>query len=144
MATAKLTASLPSAQLGGHRHSPLATSAAIVCALTATGILLGTLDPALAAELPGFQGDVEALHALIGARGIDPGQLQQTLDAEQSPLAALPRQIVTAWYTGVVGEGGRARCITFETSLMHVIVADHLSPPSYCYGPYGSWVETPA
>jgi hypothetical protein len=46
----------------------------------------------------------------------------------------LPRRIVTAWYTGVVGEGARARCITFETSLMHQIVADRLNPPSYCHG----------
>jgi hypothetical protein len=59
-------------------------------------------------------------------------------------LSALPRQIVTAWYTGIVGEDERARCITFETSLMYVVVADRLNPPSYCSGPYGTWLDKPA
>jgi hypothetical protein len=77
-------------------------------------------------------------------RKIDPAQLQQALDAEQSLLTAVPRSIVKAWYTGIVGEAERARCITFETSLMHVAVADRLNPPSYCYGSYGSWMDQPA
>ena len=81
---------------------------------------------------------------MIGQRKIEPSELQPTLDAEQSPLSALPRKIVTAWYTGIVGEGERARCIMFETSLMYVVVADRLNPPSYCSGPYGTWVDKPA
>jgi len=93
---------------------------------------------------PGFQTGVERLLAWIKEHNVDVGQLQQTLDAEGSPLAALPRQVMTAWYTGIVGEGGGARCITFETSLMHQLVADRLNPPSYCYGPHGSWGNAPA
>lgn len=102
------------------------------------------LHEALMADAPGFAADVQALHSFIDQRKIDPAQLQSVLDAEQSPLTAVPRSIVKAWYTGVVGEAERARCITFETSLMHVAVADRLDPPSYCYGSYGSWTEKPA
>jgi hypothetical protein len=101
------------------------------------------LQEALVTDIPGFVSDVQALLSLVEQRKIDPGQLQHTLDAEQSALAALPRRIVTAWYTGVVGEGERARCITFETSLMHVSVADRLNPPSYCNGSYGTWAQQP-
>jgi hypothetical protein len=99
---------------------------------------------ALVADAPGFAADVQALRSFIEERKIDPAQLQQTLNAEQSPLTAVPRSIVKAWYTGIVGEAERARCITFETSLMHVAVADRLNPPSYCYGSYGSWTAQPA
>jgi hypothetical protein len=99
---------------------------------------------ALMADAPGFAANVQALRSLMDERRIDPAQLQSTLDAEQSPLAAVPRDIVKAWYTGIVGEAERTRCVTFETSLMHVAVADRLNPPSYCYGSYGSWVAQPA
>jgi hypothetical protein len=99
---------------------------------------------ALAADAPGFAADVQALRSFIEERKIDPVQLQSTLEAEQSPLTSVPRTIVKAWYTGIVGEAERARCVTFETSLMHVAVADRLNPPSYCYGSYGSWTAQPA
>jgi hypothetical protein len=131
-----------------------ATNASQDAFLGLSRILTGrpSLDPAQAARLyealvadsPQFQDDVRTLLVWIDERRIDAGQLQQALDAEQPALAALPRKIVTAWYTGIVGEGERARCITFETSLMYVVVADRLNPPSYCSGPYGSWVDKPA
>lgn len=121
--------------------------------LAGSQILTGrpSLDPAQAARLydalladdPQFAAGVQALVTLIDQRKIDPRQLQHVLDGEHSPLAALPRKIVTAWYVGVVGDGENARCITFETSLMNEIVSDKLKPPSYCYGGYGSWAEKP-
>jgi hypothetical protein len=98
---------------------------------------------ALAADDPQFPAKVQALQALIEQGKIDPLDLQQVLDGESSALGALPRKIVTAWYTGVVGEGENARCVTFETNLLNVIVDDHLKPPSYCYGVYGSWAQKP-
>jgi len=106
--------------------------------------LAGRLYEALLADMPRFGEDVQALRAWMDEREIGPDELQRRLDAEKSPLAGLPREIVTAWYTGIVGHGERARCIAFETSLIYVIVADRLRPPSYCYGPPGSWVEQPA
>jgi len=98
---------------------------------------------ALLADDPQFAAGVQALVTLIDQRKIDPMQLQHLLDSQHSALAALPRKIVTAWYTGIVGDGEKARCITFETALMNVIVSDKLKPPSYCYGGYGSWAEKP-
>jgi hypothetical protein len=98
---------------------------------------------ALAADDPQFPAKAQALLALIEHGKIDLLLLQQMLDGESSALAAVPREIVTAWYTGVVGDGENARCITFETNLLNVIVDDHLKPPSYCYGVYGSWAQKP-
>ncbi len=98
---------------------------------------------ALVSDDPSFPASVGALLKLIETRKIDPSQLQATLDAEKSPLATLPRKVVTAWYMGVVGEGERARCIAFEKALNAAVVADVLKPPTYCYGPYGSWAHKP-
>ena len=44
---------------------------------------------------------------------------------------------------GIVGSGATARCIAYEDALDNVIVADVLKPPTYCYGPYGSWARKP-
>jgi len=98
---------------------------------------------ALAATHPHFPADVHALLVLISQRQIDPLNLQQVLDAEQSALAPLPRLIVTAWALGVVGSGEGARCVAYESALDAVIVADVLKPPTYAYGTYGSWTLKP-
>jgi Membrane bound FAD containing D-sorbitol dehydrogenase len=98
---------------------------------------------AFASGTPDFETGVQRLLAWIKEHNVDAVRLQQALDAEASALAGLPRQVMTAWYTGVVGEGAAARCVTFETSLMHQLVADRLNPPSYCYGPHGSWGSAP-
>lgn len=99
---------------------------------------------ALVSDDPGFSDQQQRLLALIQERHVDPMQLQTLLDTEKSALAPVPRKIVSAWYTGIVGEGERARCITFETNLLNVITADKLKPPSYSYGVYGSWAPKPA
>lgn len=122
--------------------------------LAASKVLTGrsSLDPAdasrlydaLLAEDPQFAAGVQALAKTLDRRKIDLLELQHVLDNEHSPLAALPRKIVTAWYTGIVGAGEKARCITYETALMNVVVSDQLRPPSYCYGAPGSWVEKPS
>jgi hypothetical protein len=101
------------------------------------------LHEALSAESRDFEEDTGALLRLIAERNIAIDRLQRTLDGEASRLAALPRKIVSAWYTGIVGEDVRARCVTFETSLMHAAVKDRLTPPSYCHGPYASWASRP-
>lgn len=98
---------------------------------------------ALAAGDARFQADVQALLALINERQIDPLQLQGVLDGEHSPLAPLPRRIMSAWALGVVGSGEGARCIAYESALDAVIVADVLKPPTYAYGAYGSWSSKP-
>jgi len=122
--------------------------------LSASQILTGhsSLDPeqasllynALIADDAQFADGVQTLAKILDQRKIDLLQLQHALDNEHSLVAALPRKIVTAWYTGIVGEGEKARCITYETALMNVVVNDKLQPPSYCYGAPGSWVQKPA
>jgi hypothetical protein len=122
--------------------------------LSASQILTGhsSLDPdqasllynALIADDPQFAVRVQELATILDQQQIDLLQLQHALDNEHSPVAALPRKIVTAWYTGIVGESENARCVTYETALMNLVVADKLQPPSYCYGAPGSWVEKPA
>jgi hypothetical protein len=101
------------------------------------------LREALVAQARDFDADARALLSLITGRKVAIGRLQLTLDSEASRLASLPRKIVSAWYTGIVGEDESARCVTFETSLMHAAVRDRLTPPSYCHGPHGSWASKP-
>lgn len=118
-----------------------------------SAILVGrrSLDAGLAARLygalttmyPHFAADARALLAQINQQHIDPAQLQQVLDAAHSPLAPLPRRIMRAWCLGLVGEGEAARCIAYEDALDAVMVADVLKPPTYAYGPYGSWAKPP-
>ena len=98
---------------------------------------------ALAADDAHFAADVQALLELINQRQIHPQQLQNVLDTEHSPLAALPRSIVSAWALGVIGSSADAHCVAYETALNAVIVADVLKPPTYAYGAYGSWSGKP-
>lgn len=98
---------------------------------------------ALSADDAHFATDVQALDRQISQRRIEPLQLQQMLDDEKSPLAALPRKIVTGWYMGIVGSGKTARVLAYETALNAVVVSDVLRPPTYCYGDYASWTKKP-
>jgi hypothetical protein len=104
----------------------------------------GRLYQALVSDDAGFEAQHQQLLAFIKEQQVDPMQLQKLLDAQKSVLAPVPRAIVTAWYTGIVGAGEHAKCITFETNLLNAITADKLRPPSYSYGVYGSWAAKPA
>ncbi|MHC1481652.1 sorbitol dehydrogenase family protein [Frateuria aurantia] len=98
---------------------------------------------ALVAEDAGFSAALKVLADFIQtAGGVE--DLQSRLDSAQSAVAALPRKIVTAWYTGIVGDGIHARCIAYEDTLMNSTVADHLQPQSYSLGNYGAWAQKPA
>lgn len=98
---------------------------------------------ALAADDAHFPTDVQTFLTLINQRQIDPLQLQNVLDTEHSPLAPLPRKIMSAWCLGVVGSAEAARCINYENALNALVVADVLKPPTYAYGTYGSWAKQP-
>lgn len=121
----------------------LALSAILAGRQSLDGAQAKRLYDALKADDPGFPAATQALLALINQRQIDPLQLQQVLDSEKSLLVPLPRIIVSAWYMGIVGKGDRARCLAFETALNAEVVADVLKPPTYAYGPYGSWTRKP-
>lgn len=103
----------------------------------------GVLYRALTHDDFAFEIQHSQLLAIIKDQQIDPMQLQKLLDTQRSTLAPVPREIVTAWYTGIVGVGERAKCVTFETNLLNLITADKLKPPSYSYGAYGSWAAKP-
>ncbi|MDB5915267.1 MAG: hypothetical protein JWP22_3942 [Ramlibacter sp.] len=98
---------------------------------------------ALKSDDPAFAAATRDLLAYINAHRPDPLRLQQTLDDEKSPLAALPRTIASAWWLGIVGNGDKARCLAFEKALNAQLVADVLKPPTYAYGPHGSWSRKP-
>lgn len=91
-----------------------------------------------------FDAQLKKLSAFIDTTKAQPSQIQTLLDTQAPDLAHLPKIILAAWYIGVVGKGAAARCVSFETSLMYLAVADRVKPPSYAYGPYGSWSRKPA
>ena len=100
--------------------------------LGVSAMLVGrqVLDPALAKRLydalvaqdAAFPANVRALLTLINAQGLQAAGLQAALDAAQSPLAALPRQIASAWYLGIVGTGEAAVCVAYEQALNAAVV----------------------
>jgi len=134
-----LAAPIPSAEHGAFT----ALSAILVGRQALDAAQTTRLYDALRADDAHFPAAAQALLALINQRHIDPLQLQAVLDSERSPLAPLPRKIVSAWYLGVVGSGAAARCVAYETALDAVAVADVLKPPTYAYGAYGSWSNKP-
>jgi hypothetical protein len=121
----------------------LAVSALLVGRPTLDAAQAKHLYEALVADDPGVPAAAQTLLTLINERRVDPLQLQSILDADKSPIAALPRTIATAWFLGVVGQGEKARCIAFETALNAQIVGDVIKPPTYAYGAYGSWARKP-
>ncbi|MQR00771.1 sorbitol dehydrogenase family protein [Glaciimonas soli] len=121
----------------------VAVSAILVGRQALDAVQAKRLYDALTADDSGFPAAAQALLTLINDRKIDPVALQKTLDDEHSPLAALPRKIMTAWCLGIVGDSEKARCIAYETALNAVIVEDVLKPPTYAYGTYGSWAKKP-
>lgn len=121
----------------------VAVSAILVGRTTLDAIQATRLYDALTANDADFPKKAQALLALIEQRKIDPLQLQQTLDAENSDLADTPRKIASAWLLGIVGSGEKARVYAYETAINAEIVSDILKPPTYCYGTYGSWAKKP-
>lgn len=125
-------------------QAPFMALSALLTGRTALDAELGQrLHAALVAAQPGFAADARALLDWINTRQVDPARLQQALDDARSPLAPLPRLLARAWFMGIVGEGAQARVLAYEEALNAQIVADVLRPPSYAYGPYGSWVVPP-
>lgn len=127
----------------------LGVSAMLVGRQVLDPVLARRLYDALVAQDAAFPAKVRALLNLINAQGLQAAGLQEALDAldaldsAQAPLAALPRQIASAWYLGIVGTGEAAVCVAYEQALNAAVVADVLKPPTYSYGAYGSWARKP-
>ncbi|MFO6296987.1 sugar dehydrogenase complex small subunit [Rahnella selenatireducens] len=55
----------------------------------------------------------------------------------------LAKNILGGWYNGVVGKGYKAIYVTYINTLANKAVSDKLVPPSFSYGPCGSWAKQP-
>jgi len=67
--------------------------------------------------------------------------------ANDSALTLVLHRIISAWYLGVVGDGGvtgGAKVIAFEQALMFDQVRDAVVVPTYCRAAPGYWVTQPA
>jgi len=139
--------------------------------LTRRAVLLGSLflaaAPALGAHAAvpdGFEHFMQISSALTARRDLDPSvgmalfaalhksdptfggrlkALTTQADAGSSDTATA-KDILNAWYCGIVGTGAHAVCVTYVAALMNAAVADVLTPPTYAFGPYGSWAARPS
>lgn len=74
--------------------------------------------------------DVEALAATLQLQG------------ETVHLATM-KQIIAAWYLGVVGGDTGGTLVTYELAVMHQQVKDAVGVPTYCRARPGYWVKQP-
>ena len=83
------------------------------------------------------------LNTTLGA-GEVLAQDDKTAFAEaQKAEQALAQAILQGWYLGVVGKGKKSVCVAYVETLSNRAVADVLVPPSFSYGPCGSWSAKP-
>lgn len=55
----------------------------------------------------------------------------------------LSQALLQGWYLGTVGKGKKAVCVAYMDTLSNRSVADVLVPPSFSYGPCGTWSAKP-
>ena len=100
--------SLPASAAAGEGFDAfLAVSRVITARASLDAGQAALLYDSLVRNAPALATDVQALRSWLQEHKVEGGDLQRLLDAQKSPLAGLPRTIATAWYTGIVGEGGR-------------------------------------
>lgn len=110
-----------------------------------------TLDPILAQALlhafvqtdKAFDGQLTALAGLLARQPALLSAATLKFPDDQIVRQKLAQAILSGWYTGVVGAGKNALYVTYVNSLSNRLVADVLVPPSYSYGPCGSWQSKP-
>jgi hypothetical protein len=114
----------------------------------------------LSARFPNFSERLAQLTGFMEAQDVEVSGLQAALDEAGAEFAWIPRQIVSAWYLGVVGaveqpadaeaglmppsavEGTEAmRAVAWEQALMFAPLAGIIPIPSYVY--QGKWAEQP-
>lgn len=90
---------------------------------------------------PAFAGKLAELKHLLQSQ---PALLQQdrlTFPADQAASEKLAKTILSGWCTGVVGKGNKAQYVTYINTLPNQWVSSKLVPPSFSYGPCGSWAK---
>ena len=102
------------------------------------------LNASLSDTHPDFDAHVSACTTFARAHGSSAVQpLVAALQAEDPQLAASALAIVSAWYTGVAGDGPQAKVIAYPEALMFRTVQDVLTVPSYCRAAPGYWTARP-
>ncbi|MCM2132099.1 sorbitol dehydrogenase family protein [Larsenimonas rhizosphaerae] len=110
-----------------------------LCEKTALNPAVG--QPLLKALLNAHDGFGDRLRSLADA--VPEGQAVPVdgLNAEQRRTA---KRILSAWYTGIVGEGDQARVVTYRHALQFKAVDDILVIRSYCPNEPGFWAVKPS
>jgi hypothetical protein len=94
-----------------------------------------------------FAGAAPAMKALFASLGAlaRPGASPADMLAAATAVGLRPvaSAIVAAWYTGTVGEGVKARTVSYRDALMQRTVADALLPPTYILGGPAWWTAPP-
>lgn len=114
---------------------------------------------ALSARYPAFRTQLAGLIARRAAlTNPEPQAFCDAVDASGEAYATLPRQIIAAWYVGLVGDLPRpdaaqdrstppqlvkASVLAYEMALMYEPVRDVLAIPSYCRDVPGYWAQPP-
>ncbi|MGE3742039.1 MAG: sugar dehydrogenase complex small subunit [Geminicoccaceae bacterium] len=116
---------------------------------------------ALSTRFPGFRDGMARLIGFMEAHDVEVSKAQAALDEAGAEFAWIPRQIVSAWYLGVVGavetladaEAGlmppgategtsqAIQTVAWEQALMFVPLAGTIPVPSYAFD--GNWAEKP-
>lgn len=92
---------------------------------------------ALKAESPQFDGELQALAQAVATAGTD-------ITTALKPTAKnTAKRILSAWFTGIVGEGLDAKVITYRHALQFNAVDDVLVIRSYCPNKPGFWRNKP-
>jgi hypothetical protein len=125
----------------------LADFVAISAALTGRGALDATLAQGLyrtfQTAVPDFDAVLLKLKSALARDGAVLQGEKTAFSEQQKAEHALSQSILQAWYLGVVGKGKKAVCVTYTEALSNKVVAGTLVPPSYSYGPCGSWSARP-
>jgi hypothetical protein len=90
----------------------------------------------------GFVGRLGALQAAIAQSGAATMDAFLAQDGHSAAILSTAKEIVSAWYLGVVGTGSKAVLISFYDALMFEPTRNYVYVPSYGGGP-DSWVPTP-
>ncbi len=91
-----------------------------------------------------FVTQADALWQWINSNHVPLAELNARLKADMPALAAIPGQVMQAWYMGIVGSGAQSRVVAYEYALNAQVVSDKLKPPTYSYGLHGSWTSNPS
>lgn len=101
-------------------------------------ILIERFYKALKALSPSFDNDVNTLAEEMSANGDFSKATAMSPDIKKTAM-----DILSAWYTGIVGKGVNAQVITYRHALEFNAVDDVLGVRSYCISKPGSWAEKP-